>query len=278
MKPRLPNLSILPADKLLLHEYHDEQRATPIIESLTESGILKNPPIVVDLQDDDNRYMVLDGANRVTALRKMGSPHILAQVIQPDDPYLELNTWNHVIREMPPEAFMDGLRGISNLELRTASGPVHFQDEDPDQFLAYVELLTGDEYQLFGTLPNRSACLEILNAITHSYITQSRLDRTTEREIGSVKDLFQDMTALVVYPPFALTEVMELALDGCLLPAGITRFIVSPRALRLNYPLSELTAAKPAAEKNETLNRWVQERLDRKGVRFYAETTYLFDE
>jgi hypothetical protein len=278
MKPRLPQLSILPADKLLLHEYHDEQRALPLIENLNETGILKNPPIVLDLHDADGHFMVLDGANRVTALRKIGSPHVLAQVIQPDDPYLELNNWNHVIRELPLEVFMDGLRVIPDLELRPAAGPFIFQEEETDQYLAFVETLTSGGYQIFGTIPDRDDSLKLLNAITHSYITQARLDRTSQRQIAGLEDLFHNLTALVVYPYFSLTEVMRLAINGRLLPAGITRFIVSPRALRLNYPLSELTAAKPAAEKNETLNRWVQERLDRKGVRYYAETTYLFDE
>jgi len=53
---------------------------------------------------------------------------------------------------------------------------------------------------------------------------------------------------------------------------------VSPRALHLNYPLEELAADRPLEEKNEALQRWIQERIARKGVRYYAEATVLFDE
>lgn len=61
-------------------------------------------------------------------------------------------------------------------------------------------------------------------------------------------------------------------------PPGITRFTISPRALRVNYPLDELSANKTLEAKNEVLQHWVNERIARKGVRFYAEATVLYDE
>jgi hypothetical protein len=82
----------------------------------------------------------------------------------------------------------------------------------------------------------------------------------------------------VIFPHFEVENVLELAGAGYLLPAGTTRFTVSPRALHLNYPLEELAADKPLEEKNADLQRWIQERIARKGVRYYAEATFLFDE
>jgi hypothetical protein len=48
--------------------------------------------------------------------------------------------------------------------------------------------------------------------------------------------------------------------------------------LRLNYPLDKLKSNHSLAEKNAELTRWIQERYAQRGVRFYAESTYLFDE
>ena len=59
---------------------------------------------------------------------------------------------------------------------------------------------------------------------------------------------------------------------------GVTRFSISPRALRLNYPLSELAADKSLAEKNAILERWIQEKIASMRVRTYTEATVLFDE
>jgi hypothetical protein len=72
--------------------------------------------------------------------------------------------------------------------------------------------------------------------------------------------------------------VLELAGQGYLLPTGITRFTVSPRALHLNYPLHELSSAKPIEYKQAYLTKWVQDRIKQKNVRYYQEATFLYDE
>src|SRR5207253_9396 len=59
-----PDLRIVRLDRLVEHEYNDEQRTTPLAQRLKVEGLLKNPPIVAPLEDgDDPRYVVLDGAN-----------------------------------------------------------------------------------------------------------------------------------------------------------------------------------------------------------------------
>jgi hypothetical protein len=58
----------------------------------------------------------------------------------------------------------------------------------------------------------------------------------------------------------------------------VTRFHISPRALRLNYSLDELASSKSLEEKNQTLNHWLQDRVSRKSLRFYTEPTVVFDE
>ena len=70
----------------------------------------------------------------------------------------------------------------------------------------------------------------------------------------------------------------KLAGQGIVLPTGITRFTVSPRVLHLNYPLHELSSAKPIEYKQEFLDQWVGQRVKNKGVRLYTEATFLFDE
>jgi hypothetical protein len=46
----------------------------------------------------------------------------------------------------------------------------------------------------------------------------------------------------------------------------------------LNYPLHELSSAKPVEYKEAYLNHWIQEHIKQKSVRFYAEATLLFDD
>jgi hypothetical protein len=120
--------------------------------------------------------------------------------------------------------------------------------------------------------------VELLNAIVDSYRERGRLDRTNATELRPLKPIYPTLGGLVIFPNFAIGDVLRLAGQGHLLPTGITRFTISPRALHLNYPLDELESADPIEEKNARLERWIQERLAHKGMRFYAEATVLFDE
>ena len=72
------------------------------MERIVESGLWRNPPIVTPLQDGSQRFMVMDGANRIAALRKLEYPHAVVQVVHPDDQGLKLLNWNHVILGFDP--------------------------------------------------------------------------------------------------------------------------------------------------------------------------------
>src|SRR5512136_619128 len=53
----LPDLRILPIADLLLHEQHDVQRSVPLAARLDHDGVLKNPPIVAPIPDEQ-RFVV----------------------------------------------------------------------------------------------------------------------------------------------------------------------------------------------------------------------------
>lgn len=277
MLENLPNLAFLPVEKLIIHERHDEQRTPPLIERIRASGILRNPPIVAPLQDGTGRYMVLDGANRTTALTKMGFPHALVQIVQPDDPGLRLENWNHVVWGLDPSDLLIKAREIPAITLVPQP-----DGEEPDLWgdcgLALLQIPNGKTYTVCTTANELVERVGLLNAIVDCYNSRAHLDRTNAVEIVGLESIYRDLSGLVIFPHFEVENVLELAGAGCLLPAGITRFTVSPRALHLNYPLEELAADKPLDEKNADLQRWIQERIARKGVRYYAEATFLFDE
>ena len=67
-------------------------------------------------------------------------------------------------------------------------------------------------------------------------------------------------------------------MEVCLLLTSITHFMFSPHVLHLNYPLEAMKADLPLEEKNAELQDFIHRRLGQKGVRYYAEATYLFDE
>jgi hypothetical protein len=110
------------------------------------------------------------------------------------------------------------------------------------------------------------------------YKTRASLDRTSQTLVDTFKSVYPDLNALVIFPSFRIKTVLKLAGQNILLPTGITRFTASPRALHLNYPLHELSSGKPISYKEAYLKQWIQDRIKNKGVRHYAEATFLFDE
>ena len=117
-----------------------------------------------------------------------------------------------------------------------------------------------------------------MNAIVDLYKDKASLDRTNEWSVVRLNAVYPDLCALVIFPRFDVKDILILAGNGCMLPTGITRFMVSPRVLHLNYPLEAMKANLPLEEKNALLQEFIHRRLGEKGVRYYAEATYLFDE
>jgi hypothetical protein len=276
--PDFPSLTFLSVISLLIHERHDDQRTLPLIHRIRSSGVFRNPPVVAPLEDGSDRYMVLDGANRVTALRQMGFPHALVQVVQPDDPGLILHTWNHTVWELNPVRFMRGLRSIPGLRMKRLGDPDVQPSLEHECGIALVQSSRGHLYTLCAQAADLETRVLLLNDLVDSYKDRARFDRTSQRDACSLVNVYPSFCGLVIFPNFNIHDLLRLAGKSYLLPAGVTRFLISPRALHLNYPLDELAADKPLRDKNQALHKWIQDRLAHKGVRYYAESTYLFDE
>jgi hypothetical protein len=276
MIPNLPNLRILPIESVILHEEHDAQRTLPLVEKLRANGIMRNPPVVMPLGDGTDRYMVLDGANRVTSLQALEFPHIVAQVVDVNNPQVNLRTWNHVVWGMNTKTLATSLRKVKGVELIKVNTRKSL--EAPKYVPMQVRFPDGSFYILKEDPSDLSTHIETMRNVVNTYKIRASLDRTSQTLIDTFKQIYSDLTALFIFPSFKIKTVLKLAGQNIVLPTGITRFTVSPRALHLNYPLHELSSAKSIEYKQEYLEHWIEERVKKKGVRLYSEATFLFDE
>jgi hypothetical protein len=274
----LPHLEILLVDKLILHEYHDDQRTPSLVRGIEESGVLRNPPIVVPLEDGSGRFVVLDGANRATALRTMGVPHTVAQVVQMDDPGLELNPWNHVVWGTHVDTMLDWARSVPELNLLPSEKGHLFRDLLDIHSLAMLHLADGRIYTAYTELIELKSRVRVLNELVKSYADHTSMDRTTNFSLEPLQELYPELSGLVLLPLFPIEDVLNLAGEGQLMPAGSTRFTISGRALHVNFPLGVLSSDKSLEHKRKQLKEWLQDSMARKRVRYYAEPTFMFDE
>lgn len=276
----IPDLRIVALHTLVEHEYNDDQRTAPLARRLQAEGILKNPPIVAPLGDDDPRFVVLDGANRTTALQSLGYSHALVQVVKYGPPDVVLTTWHHLVTGMDPGEFIARLGTVDGVRLRPTDLLHARAGLARREVLLYVIRADGQAFVASTETPRRTVHEQnrLLNALVDTYKTRGQIHRAMADNDEEARRLFSDLAGLVVFPNYDIAEVLTLARDGELLPTGLTRHLIHGRALRINYPLDELQSSDSLEEKNARLRDWMRNKLASKEVRYYGERTFSFDE
>lgn len=275
-----PELRLVRLDHLVEHEFNDVHRTAPLAERLRAEGQLKNPPIVAALDDGDDRYVVLDGANRTMALARLGYEHALVQVVRYEPPTVALTTWHHLICGLDPAAFVAALAAVPGVDLLRIDRLHARAGLARRELLLYVVGADEQVYAARPQLPGLSVHEQnrLLNALVDTYRTSGQLHRLLTDNLKEAVRVYPDVTGLVIFPNYDSAEVLALARDGELLPTGLTRHLIQGRALRTNYPLAELASADSLEVKNGRLQAWLSQKLSSKEVRFYGETTFSFDE
>lgn len=276
--PDLPHLAIVPTDALQPHEHTDPQRAEPLVDALRLDGILKNPPVVLPLGGERIRYVVLDGANRVLALASLGLPHALVQVAHPDRDSVVVKTWNHVVLTRDSRQLLDRWLQNPDLHLVETDHNDAAAALESDTAEAYIAVTGGSVWKVENGVNTLADRLKALNHLVAAYDGRLPFERTNAARPKELNHLYDQQGCLVVFPDFGVQDVVTAAAQGLYFPSGITRFVISPRALRLNFPVDRLAAEISLEQKQADLESWVKDLVKQRQVRFYAESTFLFDE
>jgi phosphoglycerate dehydrogenase-like enzyme len=267
------SLRVVPADQVIPHEYVDMRRVDRLTERLKAEGMLSSPPVVVDVED---HFVVLDGATRVTALQRLGCSHIIVQLVAPEGG-LSLHTWYHAIRQFDPVELVKMLDDLPEIIMKESSTKTVLDEMFEYGGLCYVHTVEG---KVFLVLAAQGANhLQALNKLTTTYYKAAgSITRTLNKNLSGLQNEFPDLSALVVFPEYSIDQVLQISRAGRVLPAGITRFIIPGRVLRLNADLNYLKSDDTLIRKNEWLRELVLEKLANSAVRYYEEPVYLLDE
>ncbi|MDR5710273.1 MAG: hypothetical protein QN172_01375 [Armatimonadota bacterium] len=266
----LPDLVFVPAEDVLLHEECDPERVARLCRRLQQEGVLKNPPVAARLE---SRVVVLDGANRTEALRTLGARTILLQQVDYEDPAVELRTWRHLVTDAPPdlERRLRELLPLERMESREAA-----QALEQGRILAYLRRPGGTLVLPRGAdLPEDVARLRELVSL---YKGAGRIHRVLSEDPERLAGEYGEAGMLVAFPTFTKREILEMAHNGVKLPTGITRHVIPGRALRVNMPLERMLREESLQALQMWLHSWMREKVRNHEVRYYAESTFLFDE
>ena len=252
MIPSLKDLLLVDLECLILHEAHDEDRLARLRERIETEGEQRNPVIVSPHED---RYLVLDGAHRVRALRELGSRFALVQTVEPPE---KAEGWGHL------------LPGVGPAELGTI-GEIEASDNPGNDPIAEVETADGTIFlsATEGGLQGRIRALWGLQSLypKDAMVRRVEPDGTVSLSEGEV---------LIRHQTFTPGELAAIVDSGTVLPAGITRFRVKERVLGVRYPLDGMMDGD-ATTQNDRLEAFIRRRWDEDRVRFYGEPVVLFE-
>jgi hypothetical protein len=268
------SLEVVPIEQVSPHEQIDEKRVARLTERLINEDRLVNPPVVTNWR---GCYIILDGATRFTALKRLGFPHVIVQVVGPDSREFALHTWYHVISsDRSLDELKEHLAKIPGLELREMPGSQIQGAFNERNSLCYFLGRQGETI-LAAATPGGDR-LQIMNDLVAAYTVWGTVERTLLTDLSRLAAQFPAMVAVAVFPQFTPEEVFSQASQGELLPAGLTRFLIPGRILRLNADLARLKQDEPLPAKRAWFNQFLEEKLARSRLRYYQEPVILLDD
>jgi hypothetical protein len=276
--PNLPELRIVDSEGLHPHEEVDASRVEPLRLALEQDGILKNPPVVMPFPGQPEQYVVLDGANRTTAFKELGLVHNLVQIVRPGREEMRLRTWNKVVYGAPPERLFHSMYDLFGVVPAPSDRKQRLERYSSRARLAYLSLPDGTAWEVGAERENLPERIRLLRQLDMVSSEVGQAERTSEFDARHFSDIYPTLAGLVIFPAFEIEEVLEIVTRNLCLPSGLTRFIIAPRALRINYPLGRLGEPGTIEEKQAELDGWIEERLRTRSIRFYAEATFSYDD
>jgi hypothetical protein len=269
-------LALVPISRVLPHEVPDANRVRRLTERLREDRIQRDPILVAKVPGRDG-YILLDGTNRRASLEGLGYQLVVAQLLAYEDrDCLRLGTWSHLV-SLPIETLLSRVIAVSDIQLEEVKR-VEAEARVDDRAQVAAIHHGSRSWMVFPNRPtaNRSGILVELVSTYESLMRREvrEIETATDKLAEVHRRVGSDDVALVTFPLLREHDVVNLALHGNPMAAGITRHIVRcGRSLRINVPLAWLSADTAIHEAEEELERLVAGLTPRR----YTEPTILFD-
>ena len=277
MKNEIPEIRIVPIEKLMLHEMEEPKRARRLEERIVSDGFLKNPVIVGRVTNDDSKFLLLDGVNRVSALKTLGFKDITVQIVDYFDQNVRVHAWCHLINDFDPQYLLEKIKEIENVDLEKTNRKSARTLLKQKKIVCYLFFQNKGIFivKSKNDLKTRAAKLaDVVNIYSNSSIVH----RTSEAEAAFLLRKQKTATAVLTIPVYEKKDVLNLALNEVRLPSGVTRHILPSRALNLYVDLALLRCDMPLQDKNKLIQEMVNQRMVNGKTRFYRESVFVFDE
>jgi hypothetical protein len=282
-------LGFVHLEDLVFHETCDFKRVRRLADQIKADGHLKNPVLVAPLPDIKNqdqpgsdngdKFMVLDGVNRISALKLLGLPDVLVQKVNLMDSKVELTSWDHLVFNISQKDLIEKLKAL-NLDISPCDQSRRGQILENEKTICCVMFRDRSGLAVGQSQPSVENRVRNLRRVMALYNASWEIFHLSPDDEDSISpfDSFESAAAVNLLPVFHKQQVIDLASKGVLFPFGVTRFVVLQRILGLEISCSVLADGAPLAEKNLFLRELLSYRIKSKKAKFYQESVFLFNE
>jgi len=252
----LERLTPVPLEDLVLHESVEPARLRSVTQAVARSGVLKNPILATPLRA--GKWLVIDGAHRVSALRSIGADLALAQVF--DHGEFEITAWHHLVSTHQLPGQIEDLL-VDRCPACEAGQPTGVCVAVAEQAgrAGHVWCRSTDVGEVVAVLRKLAAGCAAAGHIRRIAPDDRAPGHATARRLR------------IAYQPWSFERLREMAARDIVLPAGVTRFVAPGRVLGANIPLSMLTRDCRTSAEAPNIRRHV-EKLS---LRYYAEPVFI---
>ena len=277
-----PDLRLVPTGRVRFHEHPERRRTLRLVERIRAEGVLRNPPIVAEMQD--GHYLLLDGANRVSAFLELGYSLVPVQVVNYSDASVQLKGWHHLLLEGDALPLRARYAALSGVHLRPVS---RAQVAHLLELRQVYAVLVENETAWWGLFPTPARAemdvreyIRVLTDVVSAYEGLSRLERIKLADYEQLPQMVQAVVQhqVCLFPLLHKEELLLLAAQGTMIPTGLTRHLIPGRTLGINLELAFIRSPRSETDKHAHFQAFV-DRLSVEGrIRFYEESVFIMNE
>ena len=275
---QLPTVKVLRIASLSFHERPDSTRFNYLKRRMSLDGYLRNPPIVAR-DGADGSPLLIDGVNRIEALRQLGVPDVLVQEVDVHDSDLALSTWHHIVEGYEPAELVCEISRSAEV---IACEPLFTPEGDyvPQFFDGGACTLVLPDRRCYVVRSSRTldGRIEAMSHVVDVLKAGTTRDRVSYTNLTDLARNYSNLSALVCYKGYSKAEVLEYARRGKRFPSGVTRFSIPKRALSLCVPLAMLRDRDSLEGKQARVDTLIENKIRQRKIRFYEEPTFYFDD
>jgi rfaE bifunctional protein nucleotidyltransferase chain/domain len=267
-------LKLVPISNLLVYEDFDLKRTEKLVKSIVENQTFFNPLTAGDI-GERNKYLVIDGANRLEAMRRLGAKYVFIQIVDYlNSGEVELRANEHYLDCSPAE--FERLLESASIQLEPADGvSLSSADKRNDCLLALVSADNKISSLAFeGSSLNLAARADRLNKFVSSY--KATFDIYRKSETG---DMSAKFPVAIRFKSLSPADIVEIAHRQLHLESGITWHVVNNSVIRFKVPFLMLRDGFASQnEADEYLNSLIRKKISSSSIRRYVSNIYICDE